>query len=204
MQPIFIHSINDTFEHKFVKPAKLVAYTIGDKLGKKHYWETMLAPKATVHIMVINKDLNTLHLVKQTRVPVAVNTVLTDGVTIEACAGLVDKYEGDEDQLEKIALDEIKEELGYTLTKEGITLIDVLLSNVGMSASVSNLFLAVIDNNTPKTAVDPQDGENLEEVVLTISEAIDFIQEVENTDATTKYLIAGVLVNYMTRMSNEK
>ena len=199
MQPIFINSIDDTFEHKFVKPAKVIGYTIGDKLGKKHYWETMLAPKATVHIIVVNKDTNTLHLVKQTRIPVAVNTHFTDGVTIEACAGLVDKYEGDEDQLEKIALDEVKEELGYTLTKEDITLIDILLSNVGMSASVSNLFLAVIDNNTPKTKVDPQDGENLEEVVLTISEAVDFIQEVENTDATTKYLIAGMLVNYMTR-----
>lgn len=204
MQPIFIHSIDDTADHKFVKPAKLIAYTIGDKLGKKHYWETILAPKATVHIMIINKDTGTLHLVKQTRIPVAVNTEFTDGVTIEACAGLVDKYEGDEDQLEKIALDEIREELGYTLTKENITFIDRLLSNVGMSASVSNLFLAVIDNNTPKTVVDPQDGENLEEVVLTISEAVDFIQEVENTDATTKYLIAGVLVNYMTRMTNEK
>ena len=203
MQPIFIHSLEETTEHKFVKPAKLATYTIGDKLGKKHYWEVIENPKQTVHIMVINRDANTLHLVEQTRVPVAINTRFITGVTVEVCAGLVDKYEGEEDQLVKIAIDEVQEELGYTITKSDIQQIDTILSNVGMSGSVSNLFVAVINNDTPKTTVNPQDGENLKEVILTIEEAMNFVMQVQNTDATTKFLIIGVLINYISKALNE-
>ena len=202
MKKVFIHDISDTTEHKFVKPAKLAKYTVGNKFGKTHFWELMTEPKDTVHVLVLDTSSSSILLVKQVRIPVLVNQPnIENGEVIEACAGIIDKYANDGlsdlDRARAIAVDEVHEELGYQINSSMLNTLPYMLSNVGMIGSINYPFFCTVDDSL-FVGQSLQDGEDIDIIKLDASKAsiLTFLSTENRTDAITKYLLQWFLINY--------
>lgn len=161
--------------------------------GEPFQWE-MINSRPTVHVLVYKTDSKELLLVKQVRPPVLYNRNAIKGECIEACAGLVDKYDHlDEDtQTLLVAKEEVHEELGYLV--EYIQRLPALLGAVGTAGNKLHLFYAeVTDANYIGQALEPT--EDIEIVKLDAAMVKSFINTVHNTDSTTIMLLQWWLLN---------
>ena len=196
MKPVFIHKQEPLVEPKFLtKDAQLVTYTRGDKLGKQHQWEVGTGHD-TVHILVNNIDHNELLLVKQIRIPVLINQSDHSGEVIECCAGLVDKYNSctDDYRIPKTAIEEMHEELGYLVPIKRLVPITTTLNAVGTKGSKSHHFYCeVADTDYIGQKLSPD--EDIEAYSLDYIDVFPFLNEVTNTDSTTRMLLQWWLLN---------
>ena len=148
---------------KFVKPC-LATYSIN---GENRSWEIVKASDS-VAILIYNEDNNSLVCVRQFRPAVYMQNSATNGVTLELCAGILDK----DLTLEEIASEEILEECGFSVEPYSLEKITSFYTSVGFAGSKQHLYFAKVDESMRITDGGGVAGEEMIEVVeLPINEA---------------------------------
>lgn len=139
-----------------------------DYYGKKRSWEVCKSHNS-VSILIYDKDLDSLVLVKQFRLPVYMKN--SDGYTLELCAGLCDK---DLPNVE-IAKEEILEECGYDVDVDDIHKITSTWSNVGSSGSKQDIYYAEVNQKMKVSQGGGIEDEDIELVYVKQDEVLDMI-----------------------------
>jgi UDP-sugar diphosphatase len=124
-------------EPKFIIP-KLAKYK---QNGVDKSWE-LIKSHDSVAILIYHKSNESFIFVKQFRPPVYYNNE-GNGMTLELCAGLVDK----EKSLIEIAKEEIEEECGYAVDTKLIEKITSFYTAVGHSGGQQTLFYCEVDES---------------------------------------------------------
>ena len=154
----------------------------------------------SVAVVIFNKSRQTLVLVKQLRPAVLfaevmsgkkadladlspINSLLTEvepdvikkGITLELCAGIVDK-EGK--SLAEIATEEVEEECGFRL-KRPIEFVQTFRSSIGTGGARMSLFYAQVseDDRISSGGGLSEEGEMIEVVELTLEEVKDLLRQ---------------------------
>ena len=130
-------------EPKFIKTFG-IDYEVDGKINK---WE-MVEKHDSVHILVHDTSTDELVLVKQNRIPALVKTGIAE--VIECCAGIVDMFEDEHlnSQIRKIAVMEVRQEIGYVINTDDLIQYAPILSSVGTSGSSVYMFSCIISNDT--------------------------------------------------------
>lgn len=152
----FVHTSRATYRHN----------------GIEKDWEIVKAHDS-VAILIYHQARESFVLVKQFRPAVYLHN--NNGVTIELCAGLVDK----ELTLQQIAQEEIEEECGYKVPLEKVERITSFYTSVGFAGSQQTLYYAEIDDSMKVSEGGGVDGEMIEVIELTVEEAKAFIYNEE-------------------------
>jgi len=139
-----------------------------DYFGKKRRWE-VCSSHNSVSILIYDRDLDSLVMVKQFRLPVYLKN--EDGYTLELCAGLCDK---DKPNIQ-IAKEEILEECGYDVELKNIQRITSTWASVGSSAANQEIFYAVVDQSMKVHEGGGIDDEDIEIVTIPAKEVYDKI-----------------------------
>ena len=150
----------------FVKAA-LVTYK---QNGIQKSWE-IIESHNSVAILIYHKEKDVFILVKQFRPPVYHRN--GDGMTIELCAGLIDK----DKSLEQIAKEEIEEECGFSVPLDKIERITKVLSAVGTSGSEQVIYYAQVDESMRVSEGGGIDDEQIEVIEVPIKEAKTFMYD---------------------------
>ena len=150
----------------FVK-ASLVTYK---QNGIKKSWE-IIESHNSVAILIYHKERDSFILVKQFRPPVYHRN--GNGMTIELCAGLIDK----EKSLVQIAKEEIEEECGFCVPLENIERITKVLSAVGTSGSEQVIYYAEVDESMHISDGGGIDDEQIEVIEVPLKDAKDFMYD---------------------------
>ena len=127
-------------------------------------WEIVEAHDS-VAILIYHKDKDAFVLVKQFRPAVYLNN--DDGMTIELCAGIVDK----DLSLLQIAKEEIEEECGFDVSLDKIEKITSFHTSVGFAGSKQMLYFAEVDESMKVSEGGGVDMEQIEVIYLPVSEA---------------------------------
>ncbi|RLA62532.1 MAG: NUDIX hydrolase [Epsilonproteobacteria bacterium] len=153
-------------EANFIMTA-LATYT---QNGKNKSWEILQAHDS-VAILIYHKELDAFVLVKQFRPAVYMNN--QDGMSVELCAGIVDKKLS----LLQIAQEEIEEECGYAVALENIEKITAFHTSVGFAGSKQTLYYAQIEESMKVSEGGGIDDEQIEVIYLPLKEAKDFMYD---------------------------
>jgi len=132
--------------------------------GHNRDWEIVQAHDS-VAILIYNKDKNAFVLVKQFRPAVYLNN--DNGMTVELCAGIVDK----DLTLAQIAQEEIEEECGYAVPLERIEKITSFHTSVGFAGSKQELYYVEVKNSMKVSQGGGVDDEQIEVIYLPLSDA---------------------------------
>ena len=127
-------------------------------------WEIVEAHDS-VAILIYHKDKDAFVLVKQFRPAVYLNN--DDGMTVELCAGIVDK----DLSLLQIAKEEIEEECGFDVSLDKIEKITSFHTSVGFAGSKQMLYFAEVDESMKVSEGGGVDLEQIEVVYLPVSAA---------------------------------
>ncbi len=149
----------------FIKP-QLLSYKLN---GKNRTWEAVKSFDS-VAVLLYHREKDALLLVKQFRAPVYLNNPQIT-YTYELCAGILDK----KTTPKQTAIEEIYEECGYEISKDGIKKITSYFTNVGVSGATQHLFYAEIDT---QMRVGNGGGDDSEEILLewiSVSDAKEFM-----------------------------
>jgi len=158
--------------------------------GKEKLWDLMKT-HSSVAIVIFNKTTQKFVFVKQFRPAVFMNraSVITgqtmncgdkvdtavvrgeEGVTMELCAGIIDKNIS----LEEIAREEVREECGYLVPVEKLKKIITFPSGVGASGGTQTLFYVEV---TAEERVSEGGGVEEEGEMITVVEMS--VEEVKN------------------------
>jgi len=166
-------------EPKFIESA-LVTYR---QNGIAKSWEVVKAHDS-VAILIYHKEHNSFVLVKQFR-PAVYMGGSNDGLTVELCAGIVDKSI----PLVDIAKEEIVEECGYAVLSENIERITSVNNAVGFAGSKQTIFYVEVDESMHISDGGGIDTELIEVIELPVSKAKEFIYD-ESIAKTTGLLFA--------------
>ena len=158
--------LNPLSEAHFVKTA-LVTY---EQNGIKKSWE-IVQSHDSVAILIYHKEKEAFILVKQFRPPVYHRN--GDGMTVEMCAGIIDK----DKSLEQIAREEIEEECGFSVPLNSIERISKILSAVGTSGSSQVIYYVEVDESMRVSEGGGIEDEQIEVVELPIAEAKAFMYD---------------------------
>jgi UDP-sugar diphosphatase len=153
-------------EAQFIK-ASLATYT---QDGTPKDWEVVEAHDS-VAILIYHREHEAFVLVRQFRPAVYLNN--NDGMTVELCAGLVDK----DKSLAQIAREEILEECGYDVPLETIERITAFHTSVGFAGSRQTLYYAEVDEAMHVNEGGGIDQEQIEVIELPVVEAEAFIYD---------------------------
>ena len=164
---------------KFIETA-FVTYTQND-IEKS--WEVVKAHDS-VAVLIYHKEHHSFVLVKQFRPAVYMNGV-QDGMTVELCAGIVDKKL----TLAEIAMEEIEEECGYAVPLESIERVTKVNNAVGFAGSTQTIFYVEVDESMRVSEGGGIDTELIEVIELPIDEVREFIFD-ESIAKTTGLLFA--------------
>jgi len=159
-------SLHPLEKANFVKTA-LATY---EQNGIKKSWE-IVQSHDSVAILIYHKERESFVLVKQFRPPVYHRN--GDGMTVEMCAGLVDK----EKSLEQIAKEEIEEECGFDVPLKQIERITKILSAVGTSGSSQTIYYAEVDESMRVSEGGGIEDEQIEVIEVSIKEAKTFMYD---------------------------
>ncbi len=140
------------------------AFATYEQNGIKKNWEIVHAHDS-VAILIYHKEKQSFILVKQFRPAVYLNN--GEGMTIELCAGLVDK----ELSLAQIAKEEVEEECGYDVPLETIERITSFHTSVGFAGSKQMLYYVEVDEGMKSSDGGGVDGELIEVIDLPVDEA---------------------------------
>ena len=149
---------------RFVKPA-LVRYR---QDGIEKSWEVIRAHDS-VAVLIYHRGKNAFILVRQFRPALYLHD--GEGVTVELCAGIVDKAL----PLERIAAEEIEEECGYEVAPEALERITSFYTSVGFAGSKQTLYYAEVDESMKRHEGGGIEDEKIEVIELPVDEAEDFI-----------------------------
>ncbi len=148
---------------RFIKPC-LATYKIN---GESRAWEIVKASDS-VAILIYNEDSDSLICVRQFRPAVYMQNSETNGVTLELCAGILDKNL----TLEEIASEEILEECGFSVEPYALEKITSFYTSVGFAGSKQYLYFAQVNESMRVSNGGGIYGEEMIEVVeLPIKEA---------------------------------
>ena len=134
-------------------------------------WEVVDAHDS-VAILIWHREHDAFVLVKQFRPAVYLNN--HDGMTVELCAGLVDK---EALSLAEIAREEILEECGYDVPIESIERVSAFHTSVGFAGSRQTLYYAEVDEMMRLHEGGGIDQEQIEVIELPTAEAEAFIYD---------------------------
>ena len=147
-------------EPRFISTA-LATY---EQNGTPKSWEIVQAHDS-VAILIYHTEKEAFVLVKQFRPAVYLNNGL--GLTVELCAGIVDK----ELTLVQIAREEIEEECGYDVPPEKMERVTSFYTSVGFAGSRQTLYYAEVDESMKVSEGGGVDGEEIEVLMLPVREA---------------------------------
>jgi UDP-sugar diphosphatase len=133
-------------------------------------WEIVKAHDS-VAILIYHQQRDSFILVKQFRPAVYMNN--DDGMTVELCAGIVDK----DMSLEKIAQEEIEEECGYSVAIDTIQKITSFYTSVGFAGSTQTLYYVEVDDSMKTSEGGGVEGELIEVVEIPTQEAKSFVYD---------------------------
>ena len=156
-----LHPLEDA---KFIQ----TSFAKYEQNGIKKSWEIVQAHDS-VAILIYHKDEQSFILVKQFRPAVYVNN--KEGMSVELCAGIVDK----ELTLQQIAQEEIEEECGFAVPLNKIEKITSFYTSVGFTGSKQTLYYAEVSNEMKVSEGGGIDAELIEVLTLSIEEAQIFI-----------------------------
>jgi len=154
------------FKLQVLEDAKFIktSFATYEQNGKAKTWEIVEAHDS-VAILIYHREKNAFILVKQFRPAVYLNN--GDGMTIELCAGIVDK----DLSLVEIAMEEIEEECGYKVPLESIEKITSFHTSVGFAGSKQMLYFVEVDESMKVSEGGGVDDEQIEVITLPLSEA---------------------------------
>jgi UDP-sugar diphosphatase len=132
--------------------------------GIQKSWEIVEAHDS-VAILLYHKEHRAFVLVKQFRPAVYLNN--DHGMTIELCAGIVDK----ELSLEEIVKEEVEEECGYDIPLSNIEKITSFHTSVGFAGSKQTLYFGEVEERMKVSEGGGVDHEQIEVVYVPTEEA---------------------------------
>jgi len=171
-------TLNPLIDPKFIFTS-LAKY---EQNGIVKNWEVVQAHDS-VAILLYHKECSSFILVKQFRPAVYVNN--HDGMSLELCAGIIDK----DMSLAQIAQEEIEEECGYAVSLENIQKITSFYTSVGFAGSRQTLYYAEVDESMKVSGGGGVDGELIEVISLPLKEAETFMYD-ENIVKTPGLMFA--------------
>ena len=133
-------------------------------------WEIVKAHDS-VAILINHRQKDAFVLVKQFRAAVYLNNNI--GLTLELCAGIVDKTI----PLLEIAREEIEEECGFTVASEDIERVTSFHTSVGFAGAKQTLYYAEVDESMQTSEGGGIDDEQIEVVYLPVSDVQTFIYD---------------------------
>ncbi len=143
-------------EGKFVKPC-FATYMLNKE---ERNWEIVKASDS-VAILIYNEDSNAFVCVKQFRPAVYMQDKETNGVTVELCAGILDK----DLTLEETASEEILEECGFRVEPSDLEKITSFYTSVGFAGSKQHLYFAKVNESMRISSGGGVAGEEMIEVI---------------------------------------
>ncbi len=146
------------------------AFATYEQNGIAKNWEIVKAHDS-VAVLLYHREKQSFILVKQFRPAVYVNN--NDGMSLELCAGIVDKAVS----LQQIAQEEIEEECGYAVALEEVKKITSFYTSVGFAGSKQTFYYAEVDESMKVSDGGGIDGELIEVIHLNIEEAEAFIYD---------------------------
>jgi len=171
-------TLNPLVDPKFISTS-LARY---EQNGIAKNWEIVQAHDS-VSVLIYHREFKSFILVKQFRPAVYVNN--RDGMSIELCAGIVDK----DISLQQIAQEEIEEECGYAVSLENVQKITSFYTSVGFAGSRQTLYYAEVDESMKVSEGGGVDGELIEVISLPLQEAKTFMYD-ENIVKTPGLMFA--------------
>ncbi len=151
---------------QYIKPYRLTF----EKDGKIRDWE-VVDTHDSVAVLIYHTEKDAFVLVKQFRPAVYLKN--EDGMTVELCAGLVDK----DNSLIQITKEEILEECGYDVPLEKIEKITSFYTAVGFAGGQQTLFFAKVDERMRVDDGGGIDDEEIEVVFIPVNQAKTFIMD---------------------------
>jgi len=133
-------------------------------------WEIVKA-NDSVAILIYHTQKDAFVLVKQFRAAVYLNNNI--GLTLELCAGIVDK----DIPLLEIAREEIEEECGFAVASERIERITAFHTSVGFAGAKQALYYVEVDESMKVSEGGGVDDEQIEVIYLPVSESKAFIYD---------------------------
>ena len=158
------------------------AFATYEQNGVEKNWEIVQAHDS-VAILIYHKEENSFILVKQFRPAVYVHN--SHGMSVELCAGIVDKTM----PLEQIAQEEIEEECGYRVPLEEVKKISSFYTSVGFAGSRQTLYYVEVDERMKVSDGGGVDGELIEVISLSVDDAKTFMYD-ENIVKTPGLMFA--------------
>lgn len=154
------------FKLQPLEDANFIATSLAtyEQEGIKKSWEIVKAHDS-VAILIYHKQKESFVLVKQFRPAVYLNN--QEGMTVELCAGIVDK----ELTLEEIAKEEIEEECGYEVPLQSIERITSFHTSVGFAGSKQTLYFTEVDDTMKVSEGGGVDHEQIEVLYLPVDKA---------------------------------
>ena len=134
-------------------------------------WEIVQAHDS-VAILIYHRERDAFVLVKQFRPAVYVGN--KEGMSVELCAGIVDK----EMSLKQIAQEETEEECGYRVALDKVEKITSFYTSVGFAGSRQTLYYAEVTEGMKVSEGGGVDGELIEVLYLDVKEAEAFMFDV--------------------------
>ena len=159
-------TLQELTDAKFIK----TAFATYEQNGKEKFWEIVEAHDS-VAILLYHREQDSFILVKQFRPAVYLNN--QDGMTVELCAGIVDKNLS----LAHIAQEEIEEECGYRVLVEDIQKITSFHTSVGFAGSKQMMYYAEVDESMKVSEGGGVDDEQIEVISLPVEKAKAFIYD---------------------------
>ncbi len=158
--------LSPLLDPKFI-PTSLLSYT---QNGIDKDWEIVQAHDS-VAILIHHKEKDAFVLVEQFRPAVYLNN--DKGLTVELCAGIVDKNLS----LVDIAREEVDEECGFAVKSENIERITSFHTSVGFAGSRQELYYVEVDESMKVSEGGGVDDEQIEVIYLPVSKANAFIYD---------------------------
>ncbi len=153
-------SLGELKNAKYIKTAR-ATYR---QSGIKKDWEIVKAHDS-VAVLIYHETKRSLVLVRQFRPAVYVHN--KNGVTLELCAGIVDKPSA---TLKRIAKEEVLEECGYEVDVDDLEKISTFYTSVGFAGSLQHLYFTKVDNSMRKSDGGGVDDELIDVVYLSIDQ----------------------------------
>ncbi|XP_014275129.1 uridine diphosphate glucose pyrophosphatase NUDT14-like [Halyomorpha halys] len=148
--------------------------------GVSKVWD-LVKSHGSVAVIIFNISRNVLVCVKQFRPGVYLSSIpdcdKTDsidtnkyppslGVTLEFCAGIIDKNK----PLEEIAAEEVLEECGYKVSSSKLERIQSLRCSIGISGNIQTLYYVEVDDSMKVSEGGGVETELIEAVELSLDE----------------------------------
>ncbi len=147
-------------EGHFIHP-KLARYL---QDGEERSWE-ILEAHDSVAVLIWHREWERFLFVRQFRPAVYAHG--GDGMTVELCAGLVDK----DLPLERIAAEEVEEECGFRVDPSSLERVTSFFTSVGFAGSRQTLYYAEVEESMRVGPGGGIEGEQIEVIAMSPDES---------------------------------